>query len=287
MHTHALPPGPSPMLAPSTLLMDAHPGLLPIAEATLGSGSSLRGADAPVVFRGAASQWRAVQSWSFEGLASAVPESTVDLVEGNREFEPTRFVRSALRRYLASLQRPGESGAAPANLKEFDLLKAAPHLRKDLGLHDLLPAHAMRATRSWIGPAGASTGLHRDYLDNVAVQVLGTKRWRFVRPGVVERMGAESRKYDPWAVLADRGVGALAARPDITRTDFLSVDLAPGDVLHVPAGWWHEVTNLAPSLMIGSFHGTAPVVIARMVWVGARNLRHRMVGGECTCHAAP
>jgi len=166
-------------------------------------------------------------------------------------------------------------------------LKAAPHLREDLGHRDLLPARALCATRSWIGPASASTGLHRDYLDNLAVQVLGAKRWRFVRPGAVERMGAESRKYDPWAVLADRSVGALAARADTVRGDFFSVDLGPGDVLHVPAGWWHEVTNLAPSLMVGSFYGVAPTVLARMAWVGVRNFRHRLVGGECTCHAAP
>jgi hypothetical protein len=267
--------------------MDTDLDLLPIAEASLSGGGPLRGADAPLVFRGAASHWPAVRTWSFEGLASALPESTVNLVEGNREVEPTRFRRSTLRRYLASLRHPDEPGAAPANLKEFDLLKLVPRLREDLGHHDLLPARVLSATRSWIGPAGASTGLHRDYLDNVAVQVLGTKRWRFVRPGVVERMGAESRKYDPWAVLADQGVGALACRPDIARGDLLSVDLAPGDVLHVPAGWWHEVTNLSPSLMIGCFNGTAPAVIARMAWVGMRNVRHRWVGGECTCHAAP
>lgn len=264
--------------------MDTDSGLLPVFEATFGSGRTPRRSDAPFVVRGAASHWRAVQTWTFEQLAAVVPDAAVDLVEGNREIEPTRFRRSTLRRYLASLQRPDAPEAVPANLKEFDLLRAAPQLRDDLGHRELLPTRVLCATRSWIGPASASTGLHRDYLDNLAVQVLGVKRWRFVRAGVVERMQAESRKYDPWAVLADASVAALAARSGI-RGDFFSLDLAPGDVLHVPAGWWHEVTNLTPSLMVGGFYGAAPTVIARMMWVGARNLRHRVVGGDCTCHA--
>jgi lysine-specific demethylase 8 len=266
--------------------MNTDPGLLPVVEAALSQGRPPLRSDVPFVVRGAASHWRAVRTWSFERLAATVPDAAVELVEGNREIEPTRFRRSTLREYLASLQRPDASGATPANLKEFDLLRAAPQLRGDLGHRELLPARVLCATRSWIGPACASTGLHRDYLDNLAVQVLGVKRWRFVRAGAVERMGAESRKYDPWAVLADSSVAALAARSSV-RGDFFSVDLAPGDVLHVPAGWWHEVTNLTPSLMVGGFYGPAPAVLARVMWVGVRNLRHWIVGGDCTCHATP
>jgi len=264
--------------------MEVLPDSLPIAEVPLDGGGPLRSAEAPFVIRGAASQWPAVRTWSFARLAGEVPDAVVDLVEGNREAEPTRFRRSTLRQYLASLQATGDS-AVGANLKEFDLLRVAPRLRRDLGHREMLPPRVLCAMRSWIGPAGASTGLHRDYLDNLAVQVLGAKRWWFVRAGTVQRIGAESRKYDPWAVLADSSVSALAARASL-RGDLYSVELMPGDVLHVPAGWWHEVTNVTPSLMIGGFHGKAPAVIARMAWVAARNLRHRIVGGDCTCHPA-
>lgn len=262
--------------------MDPDPRFLPVDEIPLGDGRAPQGLDRPLVVRGAARRWPAVETWSFERLAGMVPDLPVELVVGNREAGATRFTPSSLRRYLASLHAAPSSGPAPY-LKEFDLLKVAPALRADLRHRDLLQPGVLHATRSWIGPAGVGTGLHYDYLANVAVQILGTKRWWLARPGAVERLGAVSSKYDPWAVLASASVGDLAARAGAAG-DFFTVDLMPGDALHVPPRWWHEVANLSPGLMFGGFHGAAPRVLARSAWVGVRNLRHRLRGGDCTCH---
>ncbi|MFL6698751.1 MAG: cupin-like domain-containing protein [Vitreoscilla sp.] len=260
-------------------------GFSPVREVWSPDGRSLGDADGPFVLRGAASGWPAVNAWSFESLAAAVPDVQVELVQGNREAGNTRLVRSSLRQYLASLQRPAVPGTPPSCLKEFDLLRSVPRLREDLSHRQLLPPRMLSSTRCWIGPAGAETGLHHDYLDNVAVQILGVKRWSLVRPGLVERLQAVSSKYDPWAVLANASAAELATRGGSGR-DFFSVDLMPGDVLHVPAHWWHEVRNLTPALMFGGFHGRISKVLVRSAWVGARNLRHRLIGGECTCHGA-
>jgi lysine-specific demethylase 8 len=257
----------------------------PVPESSLIDGRPAHDAGHPFVARGAASQWPAVRAWTFERLAAAVPDLPVQLVEGNREAGPTRFRRSTLRQYLLSLESSSTSAKPQPYLKEFDLLKAAPGLGGDLHHHKLLPPRAMSNLRSWIGPATVSTGLHYDYLANIAVQILGAKRWRLVRAGAVERLGAVSAKYDSWAVLASSSASDLAARAD-AGNDFFTVDLLPGDVLYVPPRWWHEVTNLTPSLMFGGFHGPAAQVLARWAWVCARDLRHRIVGGECTCHPA-
>jgi hypothetical protein len=242
----------------------------------------------PTVSRGLASPWPAVRNWTFATLASLVDDVPVDLVAGERESGATRFVRSTLRRYLASLQAGAAPVVAPAPyLKEFDLLKAVPQLRGGLRYGELLPKRTMHALRTWIGPAGVGTGLHHDYLDNLAVQIAGIKRWRLVRAGAVERLGAVSDKYDPWAVLSSSSAGELAATG--APEDFFMVDLHPGDVLHVPAGWWHEIVNLTPCIMVGGFFGRPVDVLSRYAWVSSRNLKHRMgwlAHGHCTCHAA-
>jgi hypothetical protein len=258
------------------------PYFLPVPETARADLPAWHRQDFPSVARGLADAWPAVLDWSFPTLASRVAAIPVELVVGNRENGATRFARSSLRHYLASLD-----GEAPrAYLKEFDLLKVVPGLRGDVRHAELLPRFSLHALRSWIGPAGTGTGLHYDYLDNLAVQVLGTKRWRLVRAGAVERLGAVSGKYDPWAVLSSRSAGELAAAGE--AGDFLAVDLRPGDVLRVPAGWWHETSNLTASLMIGGFFGPPPRVLARLAWVSARDLRHRLgwhARGDCTCHA--
>lgn len=241
---------------------------------------------AAAVFRGLAAKWPAVRAWRFDELARRVPDREVRLVVGNREAAETRFERSTLRGYLESLHEgPGQADGA-RYLKEFDLLDAVPALRADLRHGELLPPSTVRSLRTWIGPAGARTGLHYDYLDNLAVQVIGSKRWWLARPGAVERLGAVSDKYDAWAVLSRLDARTLAER-DGPSGDFFTVDLHPGDVLHVPAGWWHEVTNLSASLLFGGFHGTLGRVLPRWAWVGARDLLHRggwLGGRNCTCH---
>ena len=263
----------------------------PLAEATWNGMPSAGREAVPMVFRGLAADWPAVKQWSFAGLSSQVPDQQVQLVDGNRERGATRFVQSTLSRYLQALQADadGAGGQPLPYLKEFDLLEAAPVLRNDLPHANLLPARHKRSLRSWIGPTGASTGLHYDYLDNLAVQILGAKRWRLIRPGTVERLGAVSTKYDSWAVLASAGAQELAARADAdTRDAFFTVDLYPGDVLRLPAGWWHEVVNLDASLLFGGFHGPCAAVIARWVRVSTVDWAHRRgwwAARDCTCHA--
>jgi len=260
-------------------------GFSPLPELRSPTFEVSRRFDTPVVHRGAASHWRGVRHWSFGWLADHVPDVPITLVSGNREAEATRFEASSLRRYLHALERP--SRRPPGYLKEFDLLAAQPELAIDLPHETLIPPSHRRSIFCWIGPADTSTGLHFDRIDNVAVQVLGRKRWRFVRPGVVERCGAVSAKYDTWAVLASRSAVDLVREG--TPSDFFWVDLEPGDVLTIPRGWWHEVTNLEPTLFVGGFHGPVLPVIARGTWLGLRHQFHRLgwLGrGNCACHPA-
>lgn len=242
----------------------------------------------PVIYRGLAAHWPAVRRWSFAELAHAVPDADVQLVSGNREVQATAFQSSTLRKYLLGLDVSPALDGRHAYLKEFDLLAAHPPLRADLRHHELLAPGAVRSLRTWIGPAGASTGLHFDHLDNVAVQVIGTKRWRLARPGAVERLGAVSSKFDAWAVLARADVRTLAQRQGST-CGFFEAELHAGDVLHVPAGWWHEVVNVTATLMFGGFHGSVARVLPRWLGVSAKTVLHRagwLSPGHCTCHPA-
>lgn len=241
----------------------------------------------PMVFKGLAANWPAVQRWRFSELAQQVPDRAVKLVAGNRELEPTTFVESRLTDYFRYLDAEVDTTQQPLYLKEFDLLDALPTLRDDLRHSEIFPPGVTKSLQSWIGPAGARTGLHRDYLDNLAVQVVGRKRFYLAHPHTVERLGALSDKYDSWAQLARCGAEALARSDRSPGHDYAVVDLEPGDVLFVPALWWHEVHNLTPSILFGGFYGPRMSVAARWLWVSLRNVLHRLgcLGRQgCTCH---
>lgn len=225
--------------------------------------------------------------WSLPHIASLAPDRTVTLVRGNREREPTEFVRSTLGAYLEFLAESDETDRPRLYLKEFDLLKAFPQLRADLR-HDLLfPPGAIRSCSAWIGPAGARTGLHYDLLDNLAVQILGRKRFYLAPPGTGE-CGAMSGKYDRWARLSTVTAEELARARGAADAPFV-VELFPGDVLFVPAQWWHEVVNIDASLLLSGFFGPKAAVVARWAGEGIRHGMHRLglLGRNgCTCHAA-
>ncbi|MEU1933810.1 cupin-like domain-containing protein [Streptomyces coeruleorubidus] len=239
----------------------------------------------PTVFRAAAATWPAVKDWSFPYLASLDPGLPVQLVAGNRETARTRFTSSTLGSYIGSLTRDAPSDDALAYLKEFDLLKKFPQLRADLRSRELFPSGTIRSSATWIGPSRARTGLHCDLLDNLAVQIMGTKRFHLAHPGAVKRAGKESGKYDAWARLSLVGAEELAAGQE--HGGFFVVDLEPGDVLYVPAYWWHEVVNLTPGVLLSGFFGPKTRVLSRWAWVQARECLHRagLLGrGDCTCH---
>lgn len=251
--------------------------------------AALAQAHRPCVLRGLGAHWPAVQRWRFDSLAQLAPDLPVQLVAGNRERHATRFVSGTLGAYLGGLDQPAQDGAAPLYLKEFDLLKALPALRQDLRPAELWPRRGIVSSSTWVGPAQARTGLHHDLLDNLALLVTGSKRFYLAPPGSVEQAGAVSDKHDRWAVLAGLGIHELATRLR-GRHALYRVDLAPGDALYVPRGWWHEVVNLQASILLSGFFGSTPRVLGLWAWTGAKQLLHRAghaAGrrrGHCTCH---
>jgi hypothetical protein len=244
----------------------------------------------PCVIRGAAGQWPATRRWTFDHLAQLGGDRPVTLVVGNRELGETRFVASTFDACMGSLAAKGSiwgDGARTAHLKEFDLLREFPVLRNDVDMRALFPTHHHVASSAWIGPQGAHTGLHYDLLDNLAVLLRGSKRFYLARRGAVESQGAMSSKYDRWARLAGIGIQELATRY-LPPASLFMADLQPGDAIHVPKGWWHEVVNLDSSIFLSGFFGPMPQVAGLWLSTGIRQFIHDALplgGRHCTCHA--
>lgn len=242
----------------------------------------------PCVFRQRAAHWTAVREWSFERIAALGPDTPVQLVQGNRELDLTVFCSSTLGAYLCSLRDDAALLGPSLYLKEFDLLKTFKQLEADLRPSELFPRGSVHDRQAWIGPAGACTGLHHDFFDNLAVQILGRKRFYLLPPGSVERLNAVSAKHDNWSRLASQGVEELFDNRELTGLAWV-VDLEPGDILYVPARWWHEVVNHTSSILLSGFFGPRARVYAQWVW--RQSIHRAHLAGfwrsrDCTCHPA-
>jgi len=109
----------------------------------------------------------------------------------------------------------------------------------------LLPRKATRAI--WFGPAGIKSLPHYDMSDNFYVQVFGHKTFYLATP----------TKFAPWYTFPFSHPSSrhsqfewplkesIADQYPLARQQIvlLQADLGPGDVLYIPAMWWHATES--------------------------------------------
>ncbi len=94
----------------------------------------------------------------------------------------------------------------------------------------------------WFGPAGTVTKLHHDPTSVLYAQIRGKKRFRMLSPNNAPALQSAVNTYAKIPV----DVAAEEAGDRVYE-----VVLEPGELMLLPAGWWHEVTALAPSISLG------------------------------------
>ncbi|HEU4852893.1 MAG TPA: cupin-like domain-containing protein [Telluria sp.] len=119
----------------------------------------------------------------------------------------------------------------------------------------------MGPPRFWLGPAGTVTPLHCDYDDNIFAQVWGTKRIflapphhdQFLYPREANAILYGS-PFDPEAPDYDRF-------PLARQATTIECIVEPGDLLYVPAGWYHQVRSLTFSLSANRWARALPLAL--------------------------
>lgn len=93
----------------------------------------------------------------------------------------------------------------------------------------------------FLSPEGSGYGLHFDTTSMLVLQLQGTKRWHFAPTPAVER---PVNNLIPDAAARAAGVHGFDERGLVVQ------ELAPGDVLYLPAGAWHHVKATSESLHV-------------------------------------
>jgi hypothetical protein len=172
----------------------------------------------------------------------------------NTAFAPDRAMRDLSMRDYLDLVASGTDALPPyvGNL-EISELNGMCHWP---GYFD-----KMGPPRFWLGPAGTMTPLHCDYDDNIFAQVLGTKRIFLAPP-----------HHDVFLYTRQANPVLYGAAFDPEHPDFERFPLAreaavvecivePGDMLYVPAGWYHQVRALTFSLSVNRWARAMPLAL--------------------------
>ena len=110
----------------------------------------------------------------------------------------------------------------------------------------------------WMGTHGTVTALHYDSYDNILAQVVGRKYVRLYSPKESHRLYAlQVANEDRRGIASQKNVSAVhVGRPEHVRfplfaeAEYVDMVMGPDDMLFIPAGWWHYVESLTPSVSV-------------------------------------
>jgi hypothetical protein len=219
----------------------------------------------PVVFRGAAKEWPLV-TLSPTDLSRSLGDLTVPLYIKAGAEEPSGQgpIQTAGRTF--STIKLGEfiETVFLRQRKLGDLQGVTPYVTalsvpdEILSLIDsptYFPAEAFVRPKMWAGPSGTLTPLHRDLIDNFLVQIWGYKHLRLITPTIARELQPVQEDLNPYFEPAriDADTPNFDQFPGCDDVPYIDCVIGPGDMIYLPAGWWHRVRSLEASLSVNFF----------------------------------
>jgi [protein]-arginine 3-hydroxylase / protease len=257
----------------------------------------------PLVITGAADHWPALSLWNPGYFADMLGEIEVGVEVWDREEprnDPADYLKRVRRQpmrfgeFLAVVQAAGR-GSRGYYLAQYPILKAAPRLLADIDPPEeymrvpaFLPRAIARRMRLdpalWIGPAGAVTTLHFDSTHNLFVQISGRKKVILIPPEQSDFVYYPCREFGRNLHFSP----VDAERPDLDRHPRFAeatpweVTVLPGEMLFIPAAWWHYLRAIEPSISLNFWWNTLATVCGppRHLVVEWRERLRRFVTGH-------
>jgi hypothetical protein len=181
-------------------------------------------------------------------------------------------VRARVGDYVATAFAP-DRAMRDMSLREYLDLSAAPtdDLPPYVGNLELRELNAMchwpawfdkmGPPRFWLGPARTVTPLHCDYDDNIFAQIWGSKRIFLAPPHHDQFLYTREANPVLFGSPFDPEAPDFDAFPLARQATIVEVVVEPGDMLYVPAGWYHQVRALTFSLSSNRWARAVPLAL--------------------------
>jgi len=206
----------------------------------------------PVILCGEMEDWPALTRWTPAYLQTLIGSALVEY-QGERianprfEMDKDRHRRAApFDRFIDSIT--GADSGNDAYITAFNSThnqEALAPMAQDVGFLDkfLTRDAAMPGGMPWIGPAGTLTSLHHDLTNNFIAQLVGRKQVTLLPAAQVGRLYNHQHVFSQITDLDDPDLDR-ARYPRLEDATLYEVVLAPGEILFMPLGWWHQVKAL-------------------------------------------
>lgn len=206
-------------------------------------------ANTPVILTDVIQQWPALQRWTPAYLREKFGNERVQIMTG-RDADPSYMPNQDKHMSEISMATYVDMVEQNSPTNDFYMVARNRNLEKETMQalrDDLQPLPAIMAPDSrpdsyllWFGPAGTRTPLHHDPNSVLFCQIYGRKRYWMVQPGEMSLILNEDGFYSPIDVEAPD----LNRYPELQSARVHTFEIAPGEALFIPQGWWHQVRSL-------------------------------------------
>ncbi|ETE66792.1 Lysine-specific demethylase 8, partial [Ophiophagus hannah] len=139
-------------------------------------------------------------------------------------------------------------------LAQHQLFEQIPELKEDIGIPDYCCLgkndEEEITINAWFGPPGTISPLHQDPQQNFLVQVMGRKYIRLFSPDQSEKLYPHEGHLLHNTSQVDVEDPDFMKFPKFKEAAFQDCILSPGEVLFIPASYWHYVRALDTSFSV-------------------------------------
>lgn len=151
-----------------------------------------------------------------------------------------------------------ETGVNHLTHTAISLRRSCPALWREVDPSPFFPPGLATAVSLRIGTGHTDSALHNDFANNnLSAQICGHKRWTLFAPDQHRHLAAYD--YTGYRSRIDPDAPDLEAFPEFAGAlRAADLVLGPGDLLFVPAYWWHRVQAIDSSISLRVWGLTLP-----------------------------
>jgi lysine-specific demethylase 8 len=224
--------------------------------------------DKPVVVLGGMSDWLALTQWTPDYFARILSGMEYPLRVTDDEVKYAFMDHNkelvSVGDFIANLETAGADGSARPFFGNIPMANEAtqPWFEPVYGhfrFPDVLEDRVGDETRFWIGASGQKSSIHNDSNHGFNAQVYGRKRFILFPPDEYRNLYTSRITDETWASVVDWDDPDLTQYPLFAFVDGLEVVLQPGEMLYIPAFWWHAAKAISISINVNIWIFTADI----------------------------
>lgn len=217
----------------------------------------------PVVIRNSMEQWPAIRNWSQSNYLLDICRSRIVPIEIGQNYTNENWSQQLVKFddfFQRQMINSDPASTTIEYLAQHNLFEQIPKLKDDI----ITPEYCCITTntttddnhcndidiKAWLGPEGTISPMHYDNKQNLLCQVFGTKRIILAAPTDTDNLYPHDGEMLHNTSQIDAEHLNFEQFPLASRVQFYELTLYKGEILYIPAKWWHYVRSLSKSFSV-------------------------------------